>query len=93
MVFVTIDPESRIAPIHVVEQRLQRHLTGQLIHPVGGVRHGPVYGLLKALHRLGWQLNLTMSRLAVFQFFDVLPFKSETVKVRELWRIAEALNC
>jgi hypothetical protein len=64
-----------------------------VIHPVGDVGRGPVYGLLKTLHRLGWQLNLTMSRLAVFQFFDVLFFKSETLKVRELWRITEALNC
>src|SRR5580704_18228255 len=93
MVFVTIGSQGRIAPIHVIEQRLQRHLAGLVIHPIGDVRRRPVYGLLKTLHRLGWQLNLTMSRLAVFQFFDVLLFKSETPKVRKLRWITEGLNC
>src|ERR1700674_3245112 len=34
-----------------------------------------------------------MPHPAVFQFVDVLPFEGETLKVRKLWRIAEALNC
>src|SRR5271169_2569202 len=92
MVFVTVNSKGCIGSIHVVEQRLKRHLTGQLIHPVGDVRRGPVDGLLKTVHRLCWQLNLAMAHLAVFQFLDVFPFKGETLKVQKLWRIAEALN-
>ena len=48
---------------------------------------------LNLLHCLGWQLNLAMPHLAVFQFVDVLLFEGEALKVRKLWRITEALDC
>src|SRR5579871_2440710 len=92
MVLIPINSQSRITSISVIHQGLQGHLAGQLIHLVVDVGRGPVDGLLKTFHRLGRELNLAMPYFAGFQFFDVLLFKIEPLKIRRLGRIAEALN-
>ena len=45
------------------------------------------------LHRLRWQLNLAVPRLAALQFFEVRRVDGETRQIGTLGWIAELLNC
>src|SRR5215813_7193401 len=89
MMFVPVCSERCIPSPDVTLQCLQRHFLSKPIDLVRRVRSRPSHGLFEGVHGLSWQLNVTMSGLAVFQLFDVFRLQSETFQIRKLRRIAE----
>src|SRR4029077_3566598 len=89
MAFVPVYAKCCVSSLDIPLQCLQSHLLSEPIHLICRVRKRPIHGLFERVHCLGWQLNVTLSGLAVFQLFDVFRLQSETFQVRKLRRIAE----
>ena len=93
MTLVSVRAQSRVAASLVVQQGLECHFLRKAIHLVGSIGSGPVNRSLEFIHAFGRELEFAMTRLAILQFSEIFRVDCEFLKIRELGRRTELLNC